>query len=67
MQQEDLEKAVRFLKDDGVVAIPTDTLYGLAADVFSIDALERIYDIKQRDAIALPVLVSAWDQVKLMA
>ena len=67
MQQEALEKAGRFLKDDGVVAIPTDTLYGLAADVFSIDALERIYDIKQRDAIALPVLVSTWDQVKRMA
>ncbi len=67
MEQEDVEKAVQLLKNGGVVAIPTDTLYGLAANVFNTDALERIYDIKQRAAIALPVLVSGWDQVKRMA
>ncbi|MBT98463.1 MAG: threonylcarbamoyl-AMP synthase [Dehalococcoidia bacterium] len=67
MRQEDVEKAVQFLKNGGVVAIPTDTLYGLAANVFNIEALERIYDIKQRSATPLPVLVSGWDQVKRMA
>ncbi len=67
MQQEDVETAVQSLKNGGVIAIPTDTLYGLAANVFNIDALERIYDIKQRDATPLPALVSGWDQVKRMA
>ena len=37
----DLERAVQHLKDGGVVAMPTDTLYGLAADVFNPAALDR--------------------------
>ena len=49
------------------MAIPTDTLYGLAADVFNIDALARVYEIKQRGAVALPVLVSSWRQVERLA
>lgn len=58
---------MQHLKNGGVVAIPTDTLYGLAADVFNIDALARVYEIKQRGAVALPVLVSSWGQVKRLA
>ena len=53
---------------DGVVVIPTDTLYGLAADVFSAPALERVFNIKARPpGLALPVLVSGWDQVEAVA
>ncbi|MDE0823449.1 MAG: L-threonylcarbamoyladenylate synthase [Dehalococcoidia bacterium] len=68
MKSEDLEKAVNHLKDGGVVAIPTDTLYGLAADVFNPTALDRIFAIKGRpDDLALPVLVNGWDQLNKMA
>ena len=64
----DLQQAVQVLKDGGVVAIPTDTLYGLAADVFNPDALDRVYDIKGRPQdLALPVLVSGWEQVESLA
>ncbi len=67
MNPEDLKKAVQHLENGGVVAIPTDTLYGLAADVFNTDALARVYEIKQRGAMGLPVLVSSWEQVKHLA
>ncbi len=51
-----------------MVVFPTDTLYGLGADVFSVEALERVFAIKGRPAgLALPVLVSCWEQVKLVA
>ncbi len=52
----------------GVVAIPTDTLYGLAADATNADALQRVYEIKGRPAnMPLPVLVSGWEQVAIVS
>ena len=44
----DLEQAVQLLKAGNVVAIPTETVYGLAADATNDDALRQIYAIKQR-------------------
>ncbi len=63
-----LEDALTFLLEGGVVALPTDTLFGLAADVTNERALERIFDIKGRPAeMALPVLVANWHQVREVA
>jgi L-threonylcarbamoyladenylate synthase len=63
-----LAKALQHLKDGGVIAIPTDTLYGLAADVFNLAALDRVFQIKERsEDLALPVLVSGWQQVEMVA
>ena len=64
----ELEEAVRSLNSGGVVVFPTDTLYGLGADVFSLPALQRIFSIKGRRAdLALPVLVAGLDQVEAVA
>ena len=41
-------RAVRVLRAGGVVAIPTETVYGLAADVANADAIARVYAIKGR-------------------
>ncbi len=63
-----MERAVQHLKDNGVLAIPTDTLYGLAADVFSPPAIDRVFAVKGRPKdLALPVLVDGWEQVKTVA
>jgi L-threonylcarbamoyladenylate synthase len=43
-------RAVQLLRRGAVVAVPTDTGYGLAASLFQPEALERVYEIKQRDA-----------------
>ena len=68
MGPKDLEQAVQHLRNEGVVAIPTDTLYALAADVFNTAALDRIFAIKGRsDDLALPVVVSGWDQLGMVA
>ena len=67
-QINELEKAVRSLDNGGVVVFPTDTLYGLGADVFSLPALQRIFSIKGRPAdLALPVLVADMDQLEAVA
>lgn len=43
-----LDLVQQFLKDDEVVAIPTETVYGLAANALSVDAVSKIYQIKNR-------------------
>ncbi len=45
-QQRYINKAVEVLKKGGVIIYPTDTVYGLGCDIFNIDAVERIYTIK---------------------
>jgi len=45
-----LEQAIAELKSGGVVAIPTETVYGLAADATNDSALKKIFEIKQRPA-----------------
>ncbi|MEO1947486.1 MAG: L-threonylcarbamoyladenylate synthase [Methylophilaceae bacterium] len=48
--QVDLAQAIALIKRGEVVAIPTETVYGLAADARNEDALKQIYAIKQRPA-----------------
>ncbi len=68
VSQSELEMGVQALRDGGVVAFPTDTLYGLGADVFNLDALQKVFDIKERPAgLALPVLIDSWKQFETVA
>lgn len=41
-----IQRALDTLKDDGVIAYPTDTVYGLGCDITSKKAIERIYQMK---------------------
>jgi len=43
-----VDHAVRLLKAGQVVALPTETVYGLAANVFDQNAVERIFALKKR-------------------
>ena len=45
-----VNQAVDFLRDGEVVALPSETVYGLAADATNEAALRQIYAIKQRPA-----------------
>ena len=55
-----IEEAVAVLRGKGVVAFPTDTLYGLGADAFSVEAIGRVFEIKGRTAGAgLPLLLGS--------
>lgn len=46
----ELEKAVQTLRSGGVVAHPTETVFGLGADPFNPQALNLILELKGRDA-----------------
>lgn len=44
-----IDKAVDILKEGGVMAYPTDTLYGFGCDMYNKKSIQRIYQIKKRD------------------
>ncbi len=55
--------AVEVLRAGGVVAFPTDTLYGLAVDPRRPDAVRRLFALKRRDAsVAIPLVAAGLEQ-----
>jgi len=44
----DIQKAIALLTNEELVAIPTETVYGLAGNIFSEKAIKRIFDTKKR-------------------
>lgn len=62
--QTQIEKGVSILKQGGVVAFPTDTVYGLGASANIHQAVERIYEVKERPRnMALPLLLARTSQI----
>ena len=60
-----LQEAAAIINAGGIVAMPTDTLYGLAADPFSPAAIERVFAAKGRAAErALPLVAADIGQVE---
>jgi L-threonylcarbamoyladenylate synthase len=43
-----ISKAVKILNNEDVVAIPTETVYGLAGNIYSDKAIRKIFEVKQR-------------------
>jgi L-threonylcarbamoyladenylate synthase len=44
------ERAIQLLKEGNVVAVPTETVYGLAADALNPEAIAKVFEIKNRPA-----------------
>ncbi len=62
--REAIGRAAHVILGGGVAAIPTDTLYGLAADPFNAAAVARIFTVKGRGADrALPLVAAGAPQV----
>jgi L-threonylcarbamoyladenylate synthase len=63
-----MHQAIETLKNGGIVAFPTDTVYGLGADASSHDAILRIYEAKRRPRrLALPLLLADASQIPSVA
>lgn len=55
-----LSRAVEVLEHGGLVAFPTDTVYGVGALVYEPDSIAQLYAIKERDPVkAIPILVGS--------
>ena len=63
-QRDAIEEAARWILVGGIVALPTDTLYGLAIDPFNREAVARLFDVKGRPADrAMPLIAADLVQV----
>jgi len=63
-----VEEGIAILKQGGIVAFPTDTVYGLGAWVGNQQAVERVYQVKERPQnIALPLLLAHTSQISEVA
>lgn len=60
----DIEKAQKLLEEGSVVAIPTETVYGLAANALNPEAVIQIFKIKQRPAFD-PLIIHTNDLEKI--
>jgi L-threonylcarbamoyladenylate synthase len=68
MKKLDLYKAIKALRNGQVIVYPTDTLYGLGADIFNEEAVKKIFKIKKRGANdPLPVAVANIKQLEKIA
>ena len=57
--EEEITQALKILQNGGVILYPTDTIWGLGCDATNPDAIQKIYNIKQRkESKALITLVS---------
>src|SRR5207247_2110980 len=67
-EPDELAPAVAWLRAGGVVAFPTDTLYGLAVDPTSAAAVHALFDLKGRDRSApVPLVAASVHQVQAVS
>jgi L-threonylcarbamoyladenylate synthase len=66
--EKQIEKGIEIIRKGGVIAFPTDTVYGLGAGIYIESGVKRIFEIKQRPAkMALPLLLSDASQIHEIA
>ena len=66
--EQQIVRAVEILKSGGIVAFPTDTVYGLGANPFIAKAVERIYKVKRRARdLPLPLLLADRSDIEKVA
>ncbi len=64
VSDQDIEHAVAVLRSGGLVAFPTETVYGLGADASNAEAVARIFAVKGRPA-SHPLIVHLPDAVQV--
>lgn len=63
-----IDEAIEILANGGIVIYPTDTVYGLGANIFNNKAVRKVFKIKQRNLIKpLSILVSDTDAIEVVA
>jgi L-threonylcarbamoyladenylate synthase len=62
------QRTAEVLGEGGIVILPTDTVYGVAADPWQPRAVAALYDAKHRPPDrAIPILLADFDHIRLVA
>jgi L-threonylcarbamoyladenylate synthase len=68
LEEEDLIEVIEILKAGGLVVYPTDTLYGLGADPYDPQSVERLYRVKRRPkGEPVSIVVSGLEEAQRLA
>ena len=63
--RQQIEQAVKVMKSGGVIAYPTEAVFGLGCDINNTSAVNRIINMKQRDPEqGLIIVAFCWSQVE---
>ena len=63
-----IKKAVSALKNGELIVYPTDTLYGIGADIFNEEAVKKVFEVKKRPfSEPLSVAVSSYRDIEKLA
>ena len=66
--QDEIEKLVQILRDDGVISVPTDTVFGICARINSEIAHDKLIAVKNRPIKkSFPVMCANEEQIKSIA
>jgi len=66
--QQQVEKGISILRQGGIIAYPTDTVYGLGACASLPQAVGRVYEVKERPRnMPLPLLLADVSQISRVA
>ena len=67
-KQSEIDELAEILKRDGVISVPTDTVYGVCARMNSVKALDKLVIVKKRPETKLfPVMCADEEQIKSIA
>ena len=67
-KQNEIDELARILKNDGIIAVPTDTVYGLCARIDSEKAHNKLIETKNRPVNKLfPIMCANKEQIKSIA
>ena len=67
-KQSEIEEIATILKNDGVISVPTDTVYGICARINSSKAYLKLVSVKNRPSTkSFPVMCSDIEQIKSIA
>lgn len=67
-KQSEIEEVATVLKNDGVISVPTDTVYGICARINSSKAYLKLVSVKNRPSTkSFPVMCSDIEQIKSIA
>ncbi|NIM59387.1 MAG: threonylcarbamoyl-AMP synthase [Candidatus Aminicenantes bacterium] len=67
-ESDKVKNIARVLQEEGIIAYPTDTFYGLGASCFSKKAIQRIYNLKKREPLKpISIIISDINIVREIA